>query len=101
MAELSAQEAYKGKSRKCEKDFTMKREMTFMEIILYMLCAAKASTWNALERAFPQMKKENMTITQQAIFLCVSQVLSITEKTPVGQVGVNRGGVNGLTNAPR
>ena len=37
--------------------------MTFTEVILYMLGAAKASTRNALERAF---KKENMTITQQA-----------------------------------
>jgi hypothetical protein len=66
VAELSAQEAYKGKSRKCEKDFTRKRKMTFTGIILYMLGAAKASTRNALERAFPQMKKENLTITQQA-----------------------------------
>ena len=40
--------------------------MTFSEIIYFMLGMVKESTQNALERAFPQLKKENLYMSQQA-----------------------------------
>ena len=40
--------------------------MIFTEIIYFMLSLAKESTQNALERVFPQLKKENLHMSQQA-----------------------------------
>ena len=40
--------------------------MTFNEIIYVMLSMIKGSTQNALERAFPQLNKENLHMSQQA-----------------------------------
>ena len=40
--------------------------MTFTEIIYFMLSMVKESTQNALERVFPQLKKENLYMSQQA-----------------------------------
>jgi len=40
--------------------------MAFNEIIYFMLSMVKESTQNALERVFPQLKKENLRMSQQA-----------------------------------
>jgi len=41
--------------------------MTFTEIIYFMLSMVKESTQNALERVFPQLQKENLEMSQQAL----------------------------------
>ena len=40
--------------------------MSFTEIVYFMLSMVKESTQNALERALPQLKKENLYMSQQA-----------------------------------
>jgi hypothetical protein len=40
--------------------------MIFSEIVYFMLSMVKESTQNALERVFPQLKKENLHMSQQA-----------------------------------
>jgi hypothetical protein len=40
--------------------------MIFKEIIYFMLSMVKESTQNALERVFPQLRKENLHMSQQA-----------------------------------
>jgi hypothetical protein len=54
------------RSKKRPQDFTRKRKMIFTEIIYFMLSMVKESTQNALERVFPQLRKENLHMSQQA-----------------------------------
>jgi IS4 transposase len=60
------QKSYERRSKKRKQDFTRKRKMGFNEIIYFMLGMVKESTQNALERVFPQLKKENLYMSQQA-----------------------------------
>jgi hypothetical protein len=63
---LAKQKRYELRSKKRKQDFTRKRKMSFTEIIYFMLSMVKESTQNALERVFPQLKKENLYMSQQA-----------------------------------
>jgi hypothetical protein len=63
---LAKQKRYELRSKKRTQDFTRKRKMSFTEIIYFMLSMVKESTQNALERALPQLKKENLYMSQQA-----------------------------------
>ena len=60
------QKSYERRSKKRKQDFTRKRKMAFNEILYFMLGMVKESTQNALERVFPQLKKENLHMSQQA-----------------------------------
>jgi hypothetical protein len=63
---LARQEAYEWRAKKRQQDFTRNRKMTFTEIIYFMLTIVKESSQNALERVFPQLRKENLHLSQQA-----------------------------------
>jgi IS4 transposase len=63
---LVKQKRYEQRSKKRKQDFTRKRKMTFNELIYFMLSMVKESTQNALERVFPQLKKENLYMSRQA-----------------------------------
>jgi hypothetical protein len=63
---LAKKKCYEHRSKQRPQDFTRKRKMGFTEIIYFMLSMVKESTQNALERAFPQLQKENLFMSQQA-----------------------------------
>jgi hypothetical protein len=66
LVELLRWEVYELRSKKRLQDFTRNRKMSFTELMYFMLNMAKASSQNALERFFPQLKKENLRMSQQA-----------------------------------
>jgi hypothetical protein len=50
LTELIQQKCYEARSKRREQDFTRRRKMTFAGVIYFMICSAKMSSQNALER---------------------------------------------------
>ena len=62
--ELIQQTVYQRRCKKREQDFTRERAMMFNEIVFVILGMLKESTQNMLERVFPQLKKQNLCMSQ-------------------------------------
>jgi hypothetical protein len=58
--------SFQRRAKKREQDFTRNRKMTFTELVYFMLSMVKESSQNALERYFPQLGKEQISMSQQA-----------------------------------
>ena len=64
--QLGGAKAYEQRSKKQPQDFTRNRNMSFTDILFAMVRMVNASSQTMLERHFPQLKKENLHMTQQA-----------------------------------
>jgi hypothetical protein len=57
---------YKEKARKKPTDFTRERKMGFRKLVYFLLSLINESSQNALERYFPKIGEDDLSMTQQS-----------------------------------